>query len=46
MIFQAVANPELAAKRRLKKNLSKKEAKKRRIEELRPTKKSKKLKTK
>ncbi|KAK2159770.1 hypothetical protein NP493_1691g00022 [Ridgeia piscesae] len=35
---QAVADPELAARRKIKKNLAKKEAKKRRIEELRPTK--------
>ena len=36
--LQAVADPELAARRKIKKNLAKKEAKKRRIEELRPTK--------
>ncbi|XP_064596875.1 small subunit processome component 20 homolog [Liolophura sinensis] len=41
---EAVTNPEMAAKRKLKKNLSKKEAKKRRIEQFRPAKKVKKRK--
>ena len=36
-----MTNPELAAKRRVKKNLLKKEAKKRRMEEHRPGKKVK-----
>ncbi len=42
--IQVVTNPELAAKRRIKKNLAKQEAKKRKVEDLRPTKKIKKKK--
>ncbi|XP_053397711.1 small subunit processome component 20 homolog [Mercenaria mercenaria] len=41
---QAVANPELHAKRKLKKNLNKIEAKKRKIEHFKPSKKAKKRK--
>ena len=47
MIFfplQLVADPELAAKRKLKKNLSKQKAKKRKIEDNRPVKRTKKTK--
>ena len=43
-VFQAVANPELHAKRKLKKNLNKIEAKKRKIEQYKPSKKAKKRK--
>lgn len=41
---QAVANPEIAAKRKLKKNLAKIEAKKRKVEHYKPSKKTRKRK--
>ena len=41
-IFQAVADPEAAAKKKIKKHLSKKDAKKRQQERFKPSKKSKK----
>ena len=37
--FQAVTHPEIAARRKLKKNLNKKEAKKRKLEDFRVSKK-------
>lgn len=42
--FQAVANPEFAAKRKIKKNLAKSVAKKRKVEQMKPSKKSRKRK--
>lgn len=41
---QAVTNPEITARRKIKKNLKKVEAKKRKIDELRPVRKFKKKK--
>jgi len=43
-LLQAVSNPEIAAKRKMKKNLSKIAAKKRKIEHLKPSKKTRKRK--
>ncbi len=43
-ILQAVSDPAAAARKKIKKNLKKVEAKKRKIEEIRPSKKIKKKK--
>ena len=40
-LLQAVTNPALSARRKMKKNIKKKEAKKRKIADIRPSKKSK-----
>ena len=45
-IFQSVTHPEIAARRKLKKNLNKKEAKKRKLDEFRVSKKIKRKKMK
>lgn len=42
IIFQAVSNPDIAARRKIKKNLAKQEAKKRKLETFRTSKKIKK----
>lgn len=45
MVFQAVTQPELNSRKRMKKNLKKREAKKRKLIDIRPGKRSKKLKS-
>jgi len=44
LVFQAVTQPELNIRKKMKKNMKKKEAKKRKIIDIRPSKRSKKQK--
>jgi len=44
-MFQAVTQPEISIRKRMKKNLKKQEAKKRKLVDIRPGKRSKKLKS-
>jgi len=45
LVFQAVTQPEVNIRKKMKKNLKKKEAKKRKIVDIRPSKRSKKQKS-
>jgi len=45
LIFQAVTQPEISIRKRMKKNLKKQEAKKRKIVDMRPSRQSKKHKS-